>query len=79
MHTSSMSSLMSDESTVEFRKRYLCCRETYGLLSTYVTELRQLVMRASRQEWLTQQQRDELLALIAQIDTEREEVGVSAI
>lgn len=62
---------MSSDSTAEFQARYLQWRDTYGLLSACVTELRELIIKASHHEWLTQQQRDELLALVGQIDSER--------
>jgi len=70
---------MSDESTAEWRARYVQRRDTYGLLSSYVSQLRSLVIEASGHDWLTQAQRDELLALIEQIDSEREAVDVASI
>jgi len=60
-----------DDATAEFRVNFFKWRDTYGLLSSYVTELRELIVKASRHDWLTDEQRDELLALVQQIDAER--------
>lgn len=67
------------ENMTEFRENYVKWRDTYGLLSAYVTELREVILKASRHDWLTVAQRDELLGLVQEIDAERRAIEATGV
>lgn len=46
-------------------------RDEYGSLSYYVEELREIIFKAALHDRLTGLQRDELLAVLEEIDEER--------
>lgn len=70
---------MTGLSTInDYSGTYFRLRDECGVLSEFVDELRELILKAAHYDHLTVLQRDELLSLVDQIDQDRQALVGSA-
>jgi hypothetical protein len=67
-----------DKNAHHYRTRYSVLCAEYGSMSPFVDELRDNILNAANQEQLTGVQRDELIAIVEEIDEERKALEGSA-